>query len=271
MEQIDLDSWEEFEDQLRELRQIRTETAESSAFSTSHFLFRGQREHSWPLVTTLERRVSAPLSLAQYFRLVLVAQPQIETFTGQRWDLPDLPELRDWSMDYEKIRWTQFPGYDYLIYLRHHGFPSPLLDWTRSPYVAAYFAFVDACSDRVAIFAYWEYTGHAKYGSSDEPQIIKFGPYVRSHPRHFLQQSEYTVCCELKESEGWYAPHENVFSVGSKTQHLLWKFTVPVSERPKVLRILESYNLNAFSLFQNEESLLKTISLRELEFREKDL
>ena len=44
-----------------------------------------------------------------------------------------------------------------MAYLRHHGFPSPLLDWSRSAYVAAYFAFnkaVEASNGRVSIYVF---------------------------------------------------------------------------------------------------------------------
>jgi hypothetical protein len=53
-------------------------------------------------------------------------------------------------------------------------------------------------------------------------------------------------------------------------QDLLWKFNIPTSERLKVLKFLDAHNLNAFSLFGSEESLMETMALRELEFREKD-
>jgi hypothetical protein len=45
----------------------------------------------------------------------------------------------------------------YFARLRHCAFPSPLLDWSKSPYVAAYFAFARAKHDGdVASFAYRE-------------------------------------------------------------------------------------------------------------------
>ena len=54
------------------------------------------------------------------------------------------------------------------------------------------------------------------------------------------------------------------------TQDRLLKFTIPATERKKVLQILDSHNLNAFSLFQTEETLLNTIAVRELELRDKE-
>lgn len=42
-----------------------------------------------------------------------------------------------------------------------------------------------------------------------------------------------------------------------------WKFTIPVTERMRVLAVLDEHNLNAFSLFGSEESLMETLAARE--------
>jgi predicted MPP superfamily phosphohydrolase len=48
----------------------------------------------------------------------------------------------------------------------------------------------------------------------------------------------------------------------NKEQDLLWKFVIPAGERKKVLRVLERSNINAYSLFGSEESLMETIAVR---------
>ena len=46
---------------------------------------------------------------------------------------------------------------------------------------------------------------------------------------------------------------------------VIWKFNLPATERLKVLKLLDRSNINAFSLFQSEESLMETMAFRELD------
>jgi hypothetical protein len=164
-----------------------------------------------------------------------------------------------------------------MAYLRHHGFPSPLLDWSRSPYVAAFFAFraTTGTSDRVAIFAYRENEGEGKVTSSGSPQIVQLDQYVSTHARHFRQQCQYTVCVQYGISSFYfgeqdgngliYADHESVFENPiTKKQDRLWRFTLPRSLRPTVLAELNEFNLNAYSLFGSEDALVETLAATEL-------
>ncbi len=270
MIQEDFDTWEEFETRVQQLQGVTTETSEGQGEEPPHLLFRGQADHSWNLETTLDRTRGGQWSFSNYFRFILVAQTQIETFTSHRWEVESWLKLTEWASKYDNLYLTQFPKYDYLVFLRHHGFPSPLLDWTRSPYIAAFFAFAQPQAERVAVFVYQEDIGIGKMGSSDEALIKSFGPNVRGHSRHFLQQSEYTIGAKFSENEWLYTLHEDVFASKPTDQDLLWKLTMPATERVKALKTLDTHNLNEFSLFQTTEALLSTIACRALELYKKD-
>lgn len=266
MEVVDLGNWEAFEEQLKILE---------SKHNKRGFLYRGQGNHIHPLKTTLERNGRERLSLEQYHRLISVVRPQVESFTGKNWSIlssSDFHDLLDKSV-YSAFGTQTFQStYSYMTYLRHYGFPSPLLDWTSSPQIAAFFAFRNAsnCEEKVSIYVYLESPSGIKLSSSNEPHIQVFGPYVRTDRRHFIQQSRYTVCffADDKKSYEWcYVPHEDAFARNDEDQDFLWKFNLPSSERLKVLKILDNYNINAFSLIGSDESLMETTALREIDFK----
>lgn len=97
-----------------------------------------------------------------------------------------------------------------------------------------------------------------------EASMRTVGKYVRTHARHFRQQSDYTICAAFDENfGGWrFHRHDPVFWSRGK-QDYLWKFDLPSTERVAILKSLDQYNLNAFSLFDSQEALLETVWLRE--------
>ncbi len=258
----DLLIWGQFENEVQELRDLLKE-------SPSRLLFRGQSDSEFRLTTTLERNGCDGICFSDYYRLTSRIKPAAETFTGGLWDIPEPSgELLASFHDRELFSLRRFPSvayYRYMVYLRHNGFPSPLLDWSFSPFVAAFFAFrnLAATAKKRSIYVYCEMPQGIKGGVVGEPAIRQIGSYVRSHPRHFRQQADYTICGRLDEKMGWvFCPHEPVFG-GRGKQDYLWKFNLPTSEGVDVLRSLDEHNLNAFSLFDSEETLLETMWIRE--------
>ena len=90
-------------------------------------LFRGQSDEEWQLDDSLFRLVEP--AVTSWDQLISLEQIALREFRGQAHllsessDVPNAHSLLDW--------WAL---------MQHFGSPTRLLDWTGSPYVAAYFA-----------------------------------------------------------------------------------------------------------------------------------
>ena len=90
------------------------------------FFCRGHANENWRLQTSFHRIASEKnITLVQYLDDIVT---EVQYF---------ISAIRD-----EIINCNDNLEYGaFFALLQHHGFPTPLLDWTLSPYIAAYFAF----------------------------------------------------------------------------------------------------------------------------------
>ncbi len=281
MDERPVESWSQFSSAISGLREEHA-IKKGALVPEVQILFRGVSSASLPLQTTLERRSPDGWSPKRYAELTLRCQPEIESYSGRRWDLPSSKKLPNDFPDYDedpiKISIPEH-WYRYWVYLRHYGFPSPLLDWTESENIAAFFAFdglkpalpAETSDQRVAVYAFVELPrGHKTIGEGS-PLISSLGPYVRTHKRHFVQQSWYTVCVQFSDGKHVFVPHDRVMGRGRLYQDKLVRFTLPALDQCQALKDLQRMNITRYTLFQTEEALMSTLAFNKLEKRAREL
>jgi len=258
MKEETLKSWEDFEEALVEINEETRALREEKQLHVDYPLFRGHSNSGWRLESTLDR-MQKEMSVSDYQRIIEIVHKHVATCTGMKWNLNT--EINVFGF--------RLHAYEFMAYLRHNEFPSPLIDWTKSPYIAAFFAFRDICSgakagEYVSIFAYREFAGEGKTWSGQDPHIHTLGHTITTHHNHYLQQSEYSICVKKENGETYFANHEDVKEEEDENQDVLIKYHIPVSEQQKVLKKLDAMNITAYSLFNSEPSLMETLALREI-------
>lgn len=259
MQTIEVKNLTDLFDEIRKLQTFALDKQIANP-GVSDIIFRGQQDARWELKTTLERYSRAEITMPGYHRMLQRIAPAVASYTGREWDL-------DTEFDFDRINFPHIPAYPFSVYVRHHGFPSPLLDWTRSPYLALYFALCDAGKNNgdAAIYAYIDNPEGVHSKTAGQPVIINHGPYTVTHARHFVQQAQYTVCINQNDSGAWaYTSHENCFAIRDDDQDYLRKIVFSTDLKGDALEQLDEMNINAYSLFNNEEGLMHMMAFREI-------
>lgn len=212
------------------------------------YYYRGQMIPVWKLKTSFHRDAKkVSLSLIDYLDIVI---PEIEHYMCAQFnEIFKLDDPKEFGA--------------FLAILQHHGFPTPLLDWTLSPYIAAFFAFREVNVDspqtnNVKIFIFdfqkWSNIFEQPINLRDKEQYISvIRPYAKNNPRLVPQRGTYTFS-NVEDMED----HINLNSK-KKNEKFLYTVTLPVSERVKIMRDLNLMGINEMTLFPGIDGVCKTL------------
>jgi hypothetical protein len=144
-----------------------------------------------------------------------------------------------------------------LSHLRHYGLPSPLLDWSKSWYVALFFAFSEMPKEakKAAIYI------HLPPLKREPGQLFKAAPGIHRvipgcnpNRRHFDQKCVHTISIQLHENKESFVPHEEA-ACGS----FIAKIEILAPERDYIMKRLSDMGISRYKLYGDEDSLVKDL------------
>ena len=226
----------------------------------SNWAFRGERDERWPLYSSLSRylqnfAVARPAWADQEARILRIFKRKAHQFL-------DKPPA--WDDDFQ-----------WLALMQHHGAPTRLIDFTWSPYVAAFFALERTLLDGVV----WA-MNPVRIDSSRAPQPARMDPRLKGNfKRYFLKGTHrfiwmgepHTMNRRLIAQSGTFAVPgvldvaiEDILS-DTDQDNILAKIVLTNPVRETGMRELYRMNITYATLFPDLDGLAKSMGY-ELEF-----
>ena len=212
-------------------------------------LYRGQEQNDWRLRTSFHRTNRSDLLWFMQNDLGNLLR-NLSGLTTHRFVLEN-------NLDYAS----------FMSLVQHHGYPTPILDWTRSPFIAAYFAYnnltkKEVQSDqkvRIHLFdaplcnTSFERAGVIAPGFL---HLTVLEPMPTDNPRAIPQQA-YSTVTNVDDLETYIHQREVV-----NNSRYLVAFDLPANERNLVMRELDLMVINAGSLFPGLEGVCQVVKER---------
>mgnify|MGYP000383255180 CR=1 FL=1 len=231
---VSCQTWEEFKANLTDLKH-------------KELLYRGQSDSDWGLRTSFHRTGRA--DLAKYFKTdIPKLYRHINAVTGLTFDLNNEEDLGS------------------LMYLaQHHGYPTPLLDWTYSPYVAAFFAFSGVKNPekdqnvRIYIFDHTSWADDTLQVKSFKSHgfTLTFSELLASGNERALPQQAVTTFSNVDWIEAWIGSNAD-----NEPGKYLKYYDIPASERNNVMADLRHMGITASSLFPGLDGICQDLKER---------
>lgn len=157
--------------------------------------------------------------------------------------------------------------------MQHHGAPTRLLDWTASPYVAAYFATVSHWNEDGAIWFVHprtlaeesekapslELPLHELWLTPTATESVIAIPALMQSDRMIAQQGHFTLCFNVLGDQSQLLAKATVEHI-SPERDIFGKFIIPSDRKPEFLRQLRAMNVTATSLFPGLDGLGRSLA-----------